>query len=102
MVNEALRLIRVFHDLKQFAAAEKLGISPSFLSEIEKGRKEPTLELLKRYEQVFGISRSSILFFSERLEDGSRSGKVRNAVAAKVIKMLNLLADDPEEESGDE
>ena len=35
MVNEALRLLRVFNDYKAKDFAEKIGISYSYLSEIE-------------------------------------------------------------------
>lgn len=38
MLSEALRLIRVFHDMKQTELAQRLGISKSYLSEIEKDR----------------------------------------------------------------
>ena len=48
MLGEALRLIRVYHDLKQKQVAERLDISTSYLSEIEKGHKTPSLELIQR------------------------------------------------------
>ena len=49
MLAQALRLIRVFHDVKQNELAARLGISKSHLSEIESGRKQPRLELIERY-----------------------------------------------------
>jgi len=91
MQHEALRLVRVFHDLSQTALADRLGISKSYLSEIESGKKAVTLELLQKYAEVFNMPASSLLFFSERL-DGSKSEKVRTAVAGKVIKMLDWIA----------
>ena len=39
MLSEALRLIRVFHDLKQTELADRLGVSKSYLSEIESGEE---------------------------------------------------------------
>lgn len=91
MQHEALRLVRVFHDLSQTALADRLGISKSYLSEIESGKKTVTLELLEKYAEVFNMPASSLLFFSERLSD-SKSEKVRAAVAGKVIKMLDWIA----------
>ena len=93
MLGEALRLIRVFHDMKQYEAADRLGISKSYLSEVEKGRKEPTLDLLKRYEPVFGIPVSSILFFSENIGKPSAKEKARTFVADKVLKILKFVED---------
>src|SRR3546814_14803062 len=45
MLGEALRLIRVYHDLKQKQAAERLEVSKSYLSEIERGLKAPTRDI---------------------------------------------------------
>lgn len=96
MINEALRLIRVFHDMKQTEAAEKLGVSKSYISEIEKGTKKPTLDLIAKYSDAFGVPSSSILFFSESLDDGKTYKQAKNLVASKIINMMNFL----EERSG--
>jgi DNA-binding XRE family transcriptional regulator len=91
MLNDALRLIRVYHDIKQNEAAEKLGISKSYLSEIEKGRKKPTLEIVEKYSSVFSIPVSSIMFFSESMESDRSFSNVRQAVAGKVVKLLKFI-----------
>ena len=91
MLNKALRLIRVFHDMKQNEAADKLGISKSYLSEIEKGHKEPSLELLRKYETAFDIPTSSIMFFSENLGKSPAREKARNFVASKIINMMQFI-----------
>lgn len=95
MLSEALRLMRIYHDMKQNELATELGISTSHLSEIEKGKKQPSLELINRYSDKFRIPISSILFFAERLEDSSGSlssvEKARGAIAGKVINFLKLV-----------
>ena len=95
MLSEALRLIRVFHDVKQTALAERLGISKSYLSEIESGKKQPSIDLIERYASEFGIPSSSILFFAEGLESPSKSAiaahRARGAIARKVIYFLKLV-----------
>ncbi len=93
MLNEALRLIRVFHDMKQNEAADKLGISKSYLSEIEKGSKDPSLELLRKYEKAFDIPMSSIMFFSENLGKSTANEKARKFVASKIISMMKFIED---------
>jgi len=62
MLNQALRLIRTYHDLSQTELSKELGISNSHLSELESGKKQPTIELLGRYSCRFDIPLSSILF----------------------------------------
>lgn len=64
----ALRLLRLHHDLSQREAAQNLGVSPSYLSEIESGTKEPTLSLLNTYALTFNVPASSILFFAENIK----------------------------------
>lgn len=96
MINEALRLIRVYHDMKQTEAAEKLGISKSYISEIEKGTKTPTLDLIMKYAQAFDVPSSSIIFFSESLDNGKTYEQARTFVASKIISLMKFL----EEKSG--
>jgi len=91
MIGEALRLIRVYHDLKQKQAAERLRISSSYLSEIEKGHKVPTLELVQRYSDEFKLPVSSIMFFAESVKDGNSYDRARSLVAGKMIGLLQFL-----------
>ena len=97
MLSEALRLIRVFHDMKQNELAERLGVSKSHLCEIEAGKKQATIELINRYSTEFGIPSSSILFFAENLNDPSNSvsagGRARQVISRKVINFLQLVED---------
>ena len=95
MLCEALRLIRVFHDLNQTELATQLGMSKSYLSEIESGKKQPRIELVERYASKFNLPVSSILFFSENLANPSDSAKAadkaKGVIARKVIDFLRLV-----------
>lgn len=91
MLGEALRLIRVYHDLKQKQAAERLGVSTSYISEIEKGTKTPTLDTIQRYSRAFDMPVSSIMFFSESLEQGGAYDNARSFVAGKVLALMQFL-----------
>ncbi len=91
MIHEALRLIRVFHDLKQVELAERLGVSKSHISEIEKGSKTPSLDLIQRYATEFKIPVSSIMFFAEELPNAKSGDKVRSKIAGKVIDILRFV-----------
>lgn len=91
MLSRALRIIRVFEGLTQVRAADKLGISQSYLSEIERGTKSPTLEMINKYSSVFGIPPSAIMLFSESLSNGSSADRARMLVASKVLALLEML-----------
>lgn len=91
-MNEALRLIRVYHDINQSQLSMDLGISKSHLSEIESGKKKPTLELLEKYSERFGLPVSSLVFFSENIERPARmSEAIRAFTANKVISLLSWV-----------
>lgn len=94
MLSDALRLIRVFHDLKQQDLADRLEISKSYLSEIENGRKTPSVEVIEKYAEVFDIPPSSIMFFAESVQGGkvvNADEKVRSAIADKVVQFLKFV-----------
>lgn len=63
-----LKTIRVFkgYTLKKFA--KKLGINASYLCSIEKGVKNPSLELVSRIVKVTGFSYDVLLSVNLRLK----------------------------------
>lgn len=90
-LGAALRSLRVFHDLSQTDAAARLEISKSFLSELESGKKEPTLALLSRYAAVFAVPLSSLLFFAEHI--GTGGSATASGIAPKVLRLLDWIAE---------
>lgn len=93
MLHRALRLLRTYHQLSQVELAKRLGISNSYLSEIEKGEsKEPSLELLSKYAETFKMPVSSILLFSEQIGAGVKPGtKLRIVSAEKILRLLEWV-----------
>ncbi|MFI4947239.1 MAG: helix-turn-helix transcriptional regulator [Alphaproteobacteria bacterium] len=92
MLNRALRLVRVYHDLSQVDLARRLGLSKSYVSEIESGRKKAGLDLLERYSKEFKIPASSLLLFAEHAGGANSSPDLRSYVAEKTLKMLDWIA----------
>ncbi len=95
MLSEALRLIRVFHDVKQNELAKRLGVSKSYLSEVERGKKSPSIETIRKYASEFQMPVSSILFFSEQLDNLTQNppkpDHAREIIAGKVISFLQFI-----------
>lgn len=91
MIGEALRLIRVFHDLKQFEVADRLKVSKSHISEIENGNKTPSLELIEKYSEQFKIPVSAIMFFAEQIPNAKRGEKARTKIASTVLDLLSFI-----------
>ena len=92
MINRALKVIRQFHQLKQVELAIDLGISKSYLSEIESGKKLVSMDILQRYSDIFDIPASSLVFFSESMEkEGQIPKRFRTVFASKIIDIMEWL-----------
>ena len=100
MLGNALRLLRVFHDMRQNELADKLGLSKSHISEIENGNRTPSLDVLERYSEFFKIPASSILFFSEQIPSAannySHTTRMKSTISAKIIQFLKLIEEKTE------
>jgi transcriptional regulator with XRE-family HTH domain len=92
MINNALRLLRLYLGLSQKQLAAELGISQSMISEIEGGVKQASLEVLERYSSAFNVRMSQLLFFAEELEGEPVKTKGRLIIADRVLKLLEKLA----------
>nr|WP_298897145.1 helix-turn-helix transcriptional regulator [uncultured Altererythrobacter sp.] len=99
MFDRALKLVRQYHRLNQVQMASKLGISPSFLSEIEKGKKMPSLDLLERYAEIIGIPVSSLIFMAEELQGDQP--RMKKTVFDKAFRILEWIADSEQEQGKD-
>jgi len=102
MFGQALKLLRRHQGLNQSALAKELGISRSYISELESGNRSPSLDLLNRYADTFNIPVSSLVFFAEALQDrenlSGRLNKAKGIIARKIIAILTILDIDSEVE----
>jgi len=93
MTSKALKLIRQYHRLSQTDLSAKLSISTSYLSELESGKKEPSLDVLQKYADYFKVPLSSLLVFSETLDGAHSISKARSFISKKMLKILEWIAD---------
>lgn len=92
MIAEALRLLRTYHNTPQSKLAAELGISKSYLSEIESGKKKVTLDLLRQYSSHFNVPLSALFFFSEEMDRTRPSGRAQGAIALGALHLLNKIS----------
>lgn len=91
MINEALKLVRLYWGFSQVELAEHLDLSQSLISEIERGSKQVTLEALERYSEKLGIKMSQLLFFAEEIEGQPPIKRGKLIIANKTLKLLDAL-----------
>jgi transcriptional regulator with XRE-family HTH domain len=91
MINDALRLVRLYWGLSQQQLAETVSVSQSVVSDIESGKKEVSLDLLERYSQALGVRMSQLLFFAEQIEGEPVQTRGKLFIAERVLKLLEML-----------
>ena len=62
-IGNAIKDLRKQKGLKQIDFADMCGLSQSYLSSIEKGRKEPTLSILKQIAKELSSPMPVLVFF---------------------------------------
>ena len=96
-----MKRTRIIYGYKASEMSSELGISASYLSEIENNKKQPSLELLQKYADIYGIRLSSLILLSENMDEAEKSGKgtafVRNMMTHS-IQSMSAAAGDPDEE----
>ena len=86
MVNEVLRLLRVYNDIKATDLAKKLNISTSYISELESGKKKVSLDIINKYSSFFDVPSSSILLMSESLDNNKQD--LKHKISRALISIL--------------
>ena len=86
LVNDALRLVRLYWGYSQSELANKLDVSQSLISEIESKNKNVTIDILSKYSIALNIKMSQLLFFAEELVDEKIDRRGKLFVADKVIR----------------
>ena len=64
MIGDVLKRTRIIYGYKASEMSSELGISASYLSEIENNKKQPSLDLLQKYADIYGIRLSSLILLS--------------------------------------
>lgn len=89
-LNKALKTIRDFHGISQIELSQKSGLSQSYISELEKGIKTPSIEVLEKYSEVFNMPTYAFLKFSDSLQNKDPKNK-SHKVALKISKLLEWI-----------
>ena len=89
-LNKSLKVFRTFNRLSQSELAKKLEVSNSFISEIESGKRNVTLNLVNKYAKLFSVQASEILALSESYESGEYQGSPSNI----LLKLIDWISTD--------
>lgn len=97
LIGDILKRTRTIYGYKASELSELLGISKSYLSEIENNKKQPSLELLKKYSEIYDMKLSSLILLSENYEEASKNNKGDKFIRNMMIKLIEKMTPDIEE-----
>jgi len=76
-------------EMKQYEIADKVGVSGTYLSQVELGRKEPSFELIKKLCEVYKIPPAVLLWLAIEPKDVDK--KKRQAFESIKGPLTNLI-----------
>lgn len=105
VIGDVLKRTRAIYGYRANEMCTKLGISASYLSEIENNKKKPSLDILEKYAEIYGIRLSSLILLSENIDEAEQSGKgpamIRNMMM-HLIQGMSKSVGDPDETTSQE
>lgn len=84
-VGEFIRSQRERADLSLRRLAERAGISNPYLSQVERGLRKPSAEILKRISRALSISAESLYSKAGLIEEGPERPNVVEAIAEDPV-----------------
>jgi len=96
MIGKALRIIRKKRGLTQGQLADQSGITQTYLSQIEKNKKEPTLSVLRDICEVINVPVAILFWFTldeSKVEEGKREAfnLVKPSVDEMILSFFNTV-----------
>ena len=88
-IAEVFRLLRVHHSMKQVELAKAFGVNPQYTTQLERGRKSVTLNMIQKYSDYFNIPVSSITYIAEHLES-ARQGVFKKSLCPHATRILDI------------
>ena len=85
-IGKGIKFVRVAANLRQSEMAERLQISQNYLSLLENNKADPSVELIRRISEVFGVPANFLLW-----EDAMPSEGHTSEVSAKYNQIKSLI-----------
>jgi len=85
MKNKAIKFLRQINRSLVKDMARELGISSSYLSELEAGKKKVSLDIVKKYSEILNIDPGLIFKLSQKIKDEE---KFNQDVFKAVIEII--------------
>ncbi len=89
LFGSRIRSIREAANLSRETAAERAGINPNYLGELERGEKWPKIEMLERVAAALEVSPAAFFEYeAEEVDNSILLGKLQNLVSNRNTEQL--------------
>lgn len=92
MIGDVLKRTRAIYGYKAKEMSAMLGISSSYLSEIENNKKKPTLDILEKYAEIYDIKLSSLILLAESIDEAEKAGKGTAFVRKMMFHLIETMS----------
>lgn len=92
MLGNTLKRLRGIYGYSAKEMSELLGISSSYLSEIENGKKKVSMDLLECYSELLGLRASTLVRFSEEYEDAELNNAGQKFITSLMSKLIEAYS----------
>ena len=89
-LGKSIKLCRTNLGLSQQDLAKKIGLSVSYISMIEQGKRDPTISNVQHISKALGVPMSLLTFLAAEPEELNRvPQELRDKLAGVAIQLLN-------------
>lgn len=85
--NNVYRLLRIARDLKVKDIAEAVGVTPAYISAIEAGKREPSIDKIPAYARALHVDENTLFYFRDTCNG---SGKFESFLLKILQKITEL------------
>lgn len=90
-IAKVLKLLRMANGFTTTELAKKIGISQAHLSAIERGKRNVTEDLLKRYSKTLKVSLSTLRYFCDTSSKGKlKTQEILLLILSQICKTKKL------------
>jgi transcriptional regulator with XRE-family HTH domain len=94
-LGQAIKFCRQQRNLTQPELAERAGISPSYLSVLEKGKRDPSFSMIEKIARALDIPLSLLIFIAtDPSEIQGLPTEVTEKLSAATINLLRAARDE--------
>lgn len=84
-LGNVLKLLRIAKEMSIKSLATKMSVSSTYISEVEANNKNPSLDMLTKYSEALGVSKSTIMYFDE---EGEKMGYNYQNLLLEILKEI--------------